>query len=103
MENGAQTQVLWECKNKKHLKASDFHQIAYYVNRRFGRFAIITFRGQFKGSYLRHLQKISIDNNALVLLLNDQDLASMVSNALAGKSADPILQLRYNRMLRNIS
>ncbi len=43
-EKYAATQVLWECKNYDDLKAEDFQQVAYYVNERAGRFAIIVCR-----------------------------------------------------------
>jgi hypothetical protein len=57
------TQVIWECKNYSDLKASDFHQTAYYINDKIGKFLVLAFRGvERKKHYYQHVRRIADDH-----------------------------------------
>ena len=59
-QHGA-TQIIWECKNYNDLKAADFHQLAYYMNKNIGTFIVISFRGDDwkKPHYFEHIRRMA--------------------------------------------
>ncbi|PHS69804.1 P-loop ATPase, Sll1717 family [Alloalcanivorax xenomutans] len=98
------TQVVWECKNYEELGADDFHQIQYYLSDTAGRFAVLVFRGEIKGSYFRHVSQIANRNKAgLVLLLNQKDLEVFLRQAIKGVFKEAHIQDRYDMTIRKIS
>lgn len=97
------TQVIWECKNYSELKADDFHQIAYYANEAFGRFAIVVFRGSLEPRYFAHLNTILKDKKVFVLLLTENDLQVFIRQAKAGKVKESHIQDKYDHILRHIA
>ncbi len=103
LKHGA-TQVVFECKNYDELKASDFHQISYYLNDMIGRFGIVVFRGdEIKKHYYEHLRRIATDRSAVVIFLLDRDLDIFLRQAVNGKSSESHVQEIYDRTVREIS
>src|ERR1051326_780631 len=71
------TQIIWECKNYPDLKAGDFHQLNYYLNKNIGNFAIVSFRGDEweRSHYFQHIRRISeIHSGGMLIMLTDADL-----------------------------
>jgi hypothetical protein len=97
------TQVVWECKNYTHLKADDFHQVAYYMTPQAGRFGIIAFRGASAHQYDRHAKRIAQTNDGLVLVLTEQDLKVFIRQARNGQVKDAHIQDRFDRLVRALS
>jgi len=98
------TQVIFECKNYEELKASDFHQAAYYMSGAGGKLVFIVFRGDpHKKHYYDHVKRIFADKQGIVLLLNDKDLAVFARQAIKGQVKDDHLQDRYDMTVRLIS
>ena len=97
------TQVIWECKNYKVLKASDFHQVSYYSGNVAGRLLVVAFRGDFQPSYDRHIKRIATANDAMVLPLGIRDLKAFVRQNRKGKISDGLIQDRYDQIVRRIS
>lgn len=104
VKHGA-TQIAWECKNYTDIKADDFHQIQYYMNDTFGRFAIIVFRGEkIKESYIEHISNIAHKNkNGFVLLLTQKDIEVFLRQSIRGSSKESHIQDRYDAIVRLIS
>lgn len=67
-------QVIFECKNKDSLKASDLHQMTYYLNERKGRLGFLCFRGRFNPTYERHLKTCLTDHGVAIIVLGENDL-----------------------------
>jgi hypothetical protein len=98
------TQVIWECKNYTDLKAEDFHQLSYYMNRESGYFSIIAFRGEErKNSYWDHVKRISQEKKGLVLLLTQKDLNVFIRQALNGKVKEDHIHGIFDTTERMIS
>jgi len=97
------TQVIWECKNYKSLKASDFHQVSYYSGNVAGRLVILAFRGDFQPSYFGHIKRIANANDGMVLPLGIRDLKAFVRQNRKGKISDGLIQDRYDQIVRQIS
>lgn len=96
-------QVVFECKNYDSLSAADFHQTAYYMNDKSGRFAAIVFRGDINRLYYRHIRRIADDHKGMVILLNEGDLQVFLRQAANGKVKDGHLRDRYDATVRDIS
>lgn len=96
-------QIIWECKNYENLSASDFHQIAYYMNDTIGRFAVLCYRGEMKDSYFPHIKRIAEDRKGLVILLRDKDLKVFVRQARNGKVKDAHIQRIFDETSRRCS
>jgi len=96
-------QIIVECKNYGNLKASDFHQAAYYATNAGGKFVILVFRGEISSHYYQHVKRIASQNDGIVLMLNEKDLQVFVRQALNGKVKDEHLQDRFDRTVRAIS
>lgn len=79
------TQVIFECKNKETLKASDFHQLVYYLNSRKGRLGFLCFRGKFVPAYERHLKACLVDHGVAIIPLGENDLRVFMRQAKNGK------------------
>ena len=98
------TQIVFECKNYSELGASDFHQVAYYMNDMIGRFAVLVYRGdQVKRHYYEHIRRIASDKRGMVLLLTDRDTDILLRHAINGKSSEAHLQELYDRTVREVS
>lgn len=98
------TQVIWECKNYEELKADDFHQANYYMNKEIGMFSIIAFRGQeTKRGHYQHIKRISTEKDGMVLLLNERDLLVFLRQALNGKIKEDHIHQIYDKTVREIS
>jgi hypothetical protein len=98
------TQVIWECKNYTDLKAEDFHQASYYMNKESGYFSIIVFRGEEKKKfYWEHIKRISNQNKGLVLLLSQKDLLVFIRQALNGKIKEEHIHDIFDMTERQIS
>jgi hypothetical protein len=98
------TQIVFECKNYSELGASDFHQVAYYMNGMIGRFAVLIYRGdQIKRHYYEHIRRIASDKRGMVLLLTDRDTDILLRHAINGKSSEAHLQELYDRTVREVS
>ncbi len=99
------TQIVWECKNYRELKADDFHQCSYYLNKVSGSFGIIVFRGdKIKSGYYSHLKRISIQHEgAILLLLRDKDIFVFLRQAINGKIKEDHINDIYDRTVRAIS
>ena len=97
--------VIWECKNYAKLKADNFHQANYYVSSMTG-LVIIAYRGerQNKKHYYEHIREIANRNggNAIVLLVNDQDLNTFIRQAFRGKFRDSHFRDIYDTTARAI-
>lgn len=78
-------QVVFECKNKESLKASDFHQLAYYLNSRKGRLGFLCFRGKSTSAHDRHLKTCLTDHNVAIIPLGENDLRVFMRQAKNGK------------------
>lgn len=78
-------QVVFECKNKDQLKASDFQQLAYYLNRRSGRLGFLCFRGKFLPTYERHIKSCLVDHGSAIIVLGASDLRVFTRQARNGK------------------
>ena len=98
------TQVVWECKNYDDLGADDFHQVAYYLTKPFGRFGIIAFRGNDQNNrYAEHVRRIAQEKDALVVLLGEGDLRALIRQARNGKVKEALIQDKYDRAVRQVS
>jgi hypothetical protein len=98
------TQIVFECKNYSDVEASDFHQVAYYMNETIGRFVVLVFRGdQIKRHYYEHIRRIASEKNGVVLLLADRDIDILLRQAINGKSSESHLQELYDRTVREVS
>jgi hypothetical protein len=98
------TQILFECKNYAELEASDFQQVAYYINETIGRFVILVFRGkEIKRHYYDHIGRIASDKKGMVLLLTERDLDVLLRQAINGKSSESHFQELYDRAIREVS
>jgi hypothetical protein len=96
-------QVIWECKNYAELKASDFHQVAYYATKPIGRLIVIAFRGDVQQSYYGHIRRVVAENNGIVLLFGIRDLKTFVRQNRNGKIKEDHIQDRYDQIVRKIS
>jgi hypothetical protein len=97
------TQVIWECKNYRNLKAADFQQVAYYTSDPGGRMVVIAFRGEMQPSYFGHIKRFANDRNGLILPLGIKDLKTFVRQNLSGKITESHIQDRYDQVIRKIS
>lgn len=98
------TQIIWECKNYDDLDADDFHQAAYYMNDRIGKFVVIAFRGaERKKHYFGHVRRIAEDKSGIVLLCTQKDLEVFIRRAINGKSNEGHIQELYDLIVREIS
>jgi hypothetical protein len=97
------TQVIWECKNYRDLKASDFQQVSYYASRAAGRMVVIAFRGELLPSYYGHIKRFATENNGLILPLGMKDLRTFIRQNLNGKITEKHIQDRYDQVVRKIS
>lgn len=98
------TQIVFECKNYQELEASDFHQVAYYMNETIGRFAILVFRGsEIKRHHYAHVRRIASEKAQMVLMMTDRDIDVLLRQAINGKSSEPHLQELYDRVVREAS
>jgi hypothetical protein len=97
------TQVIWECKNYSSLKASDFHQIAYYSTKAIGRLVVVAFRGEMHASYYTHIKRVVAEQNGMILLLGLRDLKTFIRQNRNGKITEDHIQDRYDEIVRKIS
>jgi hypothetical protein len=97
------TQVVWECKNYKDLRSSDFQQAAYYINDNIGRFLVMVFRGAVKNHYYAHVKRVMEQSDGLVLLLTAKDCQVFVRQALKDKVSEAHIQNLYDTTVRAIS
>jgi len=97
------TQIIWECKNYKKLKADDFHQASYYINDVGGKFVVIAYRGEHETSYFRHIQKIAHERQGIVLLLTEKDLRVFIRQALHGRGREDHINQLYDTMVRSLA
>jgi hypothetical protein len=98
------SQVLWECKNYGDLQASDFHQVAYYMNDVIGRLVVVCFRGdEIKRHYYQHIKRISADKAGMVILLKDKDLKVFLRQALNQKVKEDHIRNIFDQTVREIS
>lgn len=97
------TQVVWECKNYRILKAADFQQAAYYSSNAAGRMIIIAFRGDMQPSYFGHIKRFATEQNGLILPLGIRDLKTFVRQNLSGKISESHIQDRFDQVIRKIS
>ena len=97
--------MLWECKNYDDLKAEDFQQVAYYVNERAGRFAIIVCRSSSPLSQhiFEHVRRVFQQTKGLVLILRESDTKTFLRQALNGKESEHHLQDLFDTTERFIS
>ena len=95
---------LWECKNYEKLSADDFHQAAYYINQKVGRFIIVVCRAKepFPSSVYEHVKRVSAQSG-LVLLLRESDLRTFLRQALNGKRSEQHIQDIFDRTERLVS
>jgi hypothetical protein len=98
--------VIWECKNYSTLHATDFHQANYYISSMSG-LVIIAYRGtrEAKKHCYAHIKNVaaSHNGNAIVLLVNDQDLATFIRQAQRGKFRDSHIREIYDNIARAIA
>ena len=78
-------QIVFECKNKEQLKASDFQQLAYYLNGRSGRLGFLCFRGKFSPTYERHMKSCLTDHGSAIIVLGANDLRVFTRQSRNGK------------------
>ena len=100
------TQIIWECKNYPDLKAGDFHQLNYYLNKNIGNFAIVSFRGDEweRSHYFQHIRRISeIHSGGMLIMLTDADLKAFLRQASRGTVKDGLLRDRYDKIKAKIS
>lgn len=98
------TQIVWECKNYSELSSDDFHQIAYYMTKEIGRFAVVAFRGETKKHYYDHIKRIAGEKEGgIVLPLSENDLKVFIRQAKNGKIKETHIQEIYDRTVRAIS
>jgi len=97
------TQIIFECKNYSDLKADDFQQVSYYLNKKIGKFVVIAFRGEVKKHYYKHIKRIADDKDAFVLLLSNRDLEVFVRQAKNGKTSENHIQDKFDATIRMIS
>jgi len=97
------TQIVWECKNFDELDEKVFHQLVYYMNETIGKFVVLTFRGEKKKSYNRHLSRIASNFRGMVLMLNEADLLVLMRQARKGKESDNHLRELFDNAIRAIS
>ncbi|MEM1183828.1 MAG: transposase [Planctomycetota bacterium] len=95
------TQVVWECKNYKTLKADDFHQCSYYMNNAMGRCAIIAYRGIRGSSPSPHAIEIKRKQDGIVLVLGDRDLKVFLRQAIKGKAREAHLRDVFDQLVRS--
>lgn len=99
------TQIIWECKNYPDLKADDFHQAAYYMNGRIGRFIIVVCRATSpipRHAY-DHIRRVFQQAHGLVLILRESDIRTFLRQALNGKQSEQHLQDIFDTTERLIS
>jgi hypothetical protein len=100
------TQVIWECKNYEDLSASDFQQLAYYLNRDLGTLIIVSCRGNTwdRPHYYQHIRRISqIHCGAIVIILTDADLKAFLRQASKGTVKEGLLRDRYDTIKAKIT
>lgn len=99
------TQVIWECKNEQKLTASDFQQVADYMNPQVGNFSVVCFRGKRldRSHYYEHIRRIAHQFDGMVLLLTDDDLKVFVRQAMYGKIKENHIREIYDETQRKIS
>jgi len=98
------TQIVWECKNYQDLGSDVFQQVATYMTKEIGRFAVVAFRGEMKKHYNDHLKRIASEKEGgIVLLLTEQDLKVFIRQARNGKTKETHIQEIYDRTVRAIS
>lgn len=97
-------QIVWECKNYKDLAADDFHQVAYYLNDRIGRFGIVVFRGDsITDPTYGHISRIAAsDIKGMVLVVRQKDLEVFLRQALNGKVKETHLSEIFDKITRKI-
>ena len=98
--------IVWECKNYEKLNSSDFHQASYYVSDLSG-LVLIVFRGprDEKKHYLEHIRRILAkeNGNAMVLLVNDQDLQTFIRQCRNGQFLDTHMRGIYDEIIRAVA
>ena len=98
------TQIVWECKNYQDLGSDDFQQVAYYMTKEIGRFAVLAFRGEMKKHYYDHIKRIAGEKDGgIVLPMTEQDLKVFIRQARNGKVKESHIQEIYDRTVRAIS
>jgi hypothetical protein len=97
------TQVVWECKNYEDLDSGAFQQVAYYLTKELGRFAVIAFRGEVQAHQYQHVKRIANDKDGMVLLLGQKDLMVFIRQARNGKLKEDHIQDRYDATVRKVS
>ena len=97
------TQVIWECKNYRDLKAADFQQVSYYASKAAGRMLVIAFRGDVQQSYYGHIKRFANEHNGIILPLGAKDLRTFIRQNLNGKISESHIQDRYDQVVRKIS
>jgi hypothetical protein len=97
------TQVIWECKNYRRLKADDFQQASYYANSASGRMLIIAFRGDLQPNYFGHIKRFATTQNGIIIPLGIKDLKTFVRQNMNGKITESHIQERYDAIVRKIS
>jgi len=98
------TQIVWECKNYQDLGSDVFQQVASYMTKEIGRFAVVAFRGEMKKHYHDHIKRIASEKEGgIVLLLAEQDLKVFIRQARNGKIKETHIQEIYDRTVRAIS
>lgn len=89
-------QVVFECKNYEKLAASDFQQVAYYLDERKGRLGFLCFRGEIQKHYWNHVKENLTSKKILILPITDKDLAVFLRQARNGKVKDAHLADRLD-------
>jgi hypothetical protein len=99
------TQVVWECKNYADLTAEDFQQISYYMTEPLGRFVVVAFRGEMSPTspYMRHIKRMALERNGMVLPLGIKDLNVFIRQARNGRMKEDHIQDRYDAIVRKIA
>lgn len=97
------TQIIWECKNYRTLKAADFQQACYYASNAAGRMLIIAFRGEIQPSYYGHIKRFVTEQNGIILPLGLRDLKTFVRQNRNGKITESHIQDRYDQVIRKTS
>ena len=87
------------------LDASDFQQVAYYMTRQIGTFAVMVFRGDVQNHYYGHIKRIAADKggDAVIILLTERDMNVFIRQSLKGKVKESHIQDIYDRTVRAIS
>lgn len=97
------TQVIWECKNYRRLKAADFQQANYYASNAGGRMLVIAYRGDRHPSYYGHIKRFASTHNGIIIPLGIRDLKTFVRQNLNGKISESHILDRYDEVVRKIS